>query len=120
MRQANTLSETGRVSTNKHTDKQSPSTKEKKKKVAGAYTPCCDTLTIPTWYVMGSTTVPDELKQIAHQRKPWIIVLTETKLTDARQDTVFFQEYRTGYTLFHSCTKDNDSGHCRTGLDLEE
>ena len=41
---------------------------------------------------MGSTTVPDELRQIADQRKPWVIVLTETKLTDARQDRVFFQE----------------------------
>ncbi len=64
---------------------------------------------------MGSTTVPDELRQIAHQRKPWIIVLTETKLTDARQDRVFFQEYLPQYTLFHSCVKGNDSGQCTTG-----
>ena len=64
---------------------------------------------------MGSTTVPDELMQIAQQRKPWIIVLTETKLTDARQDRVFFQGYLPEYTLFHSCVKGNASGHCRTG-----
>jgi len=50
-------------------------------------------LTILTWNVMGSTTVTDELRQVAHQRKPWIIVVTETKLTDAWQDRVFFQEY---------------------------
>ena len=85
------------------------------RKVAGAYTPCSDTLTVLTWNVMGSTTVPDELMQIAQQRKPWIIVLTETKLTDARQDRVFFQEYLPEYTLFHSCVKGNASGHCRTG-----
>jgi len=112
VRQASTLSKTCKAGTTSHTDRQSATTKEKKKKVAGAYTPCCDTL---TWNVMGSTTVPDELRQIAHQRKPWIIVLTETKLTDARQDRVFFQEYLPEYTLFHSCVKGNDSSHCRTG-----
>ena len=72
-------------------------------------------VTVLTWNVMGSTIVPDELMQIAQQRKPWIIVLTETKLTDARQDSVFFQEYLPEYTLFHSCVKGNASGHCRTG-----
>jgi len=115
VRQASTLSETCRAGTTSHTDKQSATTKEKKKKVAGAYTPCCDTLTVLTWNVMGSTTVPDELRQIAHQRKPWIVVLTEAKLTDARQDRVFLQEYLPEYILFHSCVKGNDSGHCRTG-----
>ena len=68
-----------------HTNEQPATTQEKKRKVAGAYHPCCDTLTVLTWNVMGSTTVPDELMQIAQQRKPWIIVLTETKLTDARR-----------------------------------
>jgi len=34
-----TLSETCRASTTSHTDKQYASTKEEKKKVAGAYTP---------------------------------------------------------------------------------
>jgi len=42
-------------------------------------------------------------------------VLPETKLTDARQDRVFFQEHLPGYALFHSCTQSNNSGHCRTG-----
>ncbi len=64
---------------------------------------------------MGSTTMPDELRQIAQQRKPWIIVLTETKLTDASQDRVFIQEHLPQYALFHSCVKGNDSGCCRTG-----
>ena len=114
-RQASTLSETCRAGTTSHTKKQPATTEEKKRKVAGAYHPRCDTLTILTWNVMGSTTVPDELMQIAQQRKPWIIVLTETKLTDARQDRVFFQEYLPEYTLYHSCVKGNDSGHCRTG-----
>ena len=98
-----------------HTNKQPATTQEKKRKVAGAYTPCCDTLTVLTWNVMGSTTVPDELQQIAQQREAWVIVLTETKLTDARQDRVFFQEYLPDYTLYHSFVKGNDSGHCRTG-----
>ena len=62
-----------------------------------------------------SASVPDELMQIAQQREPWVFVLTETKLTDARQDRVFFQEYLPEYTLYHSCVKGNDSGHGRTG-----
>ena len=53
--------------------------------------------------------------QIAQQREPWVFVLTETKLTDARQDRVFFQEYLPEYTLFQSCVKGNARGHCRTG-----
>ena len=114
-RQASTLSETCRTNTASHTQKQPATTHEKKRKVAGAYTPCCDTMTVLTWNVMGSTTVPDELMQIAQQRQPWVIVLTETKLTDARQDRVFFQDYLPEYTLFHSCVKGNASGHCRTG-----
>ncbi len=114
-RQASTLSETCRAGMTSHTNKQPATTQEKKRKVAGAYTPCCDTLTVLTWNVMGSTTVPDELMQIIQQREPWVIVLTETKLTDARQDRVFFQEYLPEYTMYHSCVKGNDSGHCRTG-----
>lgn len=42
-------------------------------------------------------------------------MLAETQLTDARQDRVFFQEYLPEHTLFHRCSKGNDSGHCRTG-----
>ncbi len=114
-RQASTLSESCKIGMTSHTKKQPATTKEKKRKVAGAYNPCCDTLTVLTWNVMGSTTVPDELMQIAQQRQPWVIVLTETKLTDARQDRVFFQEYLPEYTLYHSCVKGNDSVHCRTG-----
>ena len=113
-RQASTLSETCRAGMTSHTDKQPGTTQEKKRKVAGPYSLCCDTLTVLTWNVMGSTAVPDELMQIAQQRKPWIIVLTETKLTVARQDRVFFQEYLPEL-LFHSCVKGNASGHCRTG-----
>jgi len=44
-----------------------------------------------------------------------IIVQTETKLTDPKQDRVFFHKYLSGYTLLNSCVKENDSGHCRTG-----
>ncbi len=73
VRQASTLSESCRASMASHTDKQSANTKKKKKKkVAGAYTPCCAILTVLAWNVMDSTTVPDELRQIAHQRKLWI------------------------------------------------
>ena len=114
-RQASTLSESCMANMTSHTVKQPATTQEKKRKVAGAYHHCCDTLTVLTWNVMGSTTGPDDLMQIVQQRKPWIIVLTETKLTDARQDRVFLQEYLPEYTLYHSCVKGNDSGHCRTG-----
>ena len=116
IRQASTTSKTCKANANSHTDKQTPHTEEKKKKkAAGAYTPRCDNLTILKWNVMGSTTVQDELKQIAQKEKPWIIVLTETKLTDARQDRVFLQDYLPEYALHHSCVKGNDSGQCRTG-----
>ncbi len=106
--------ETCRAGVTSHTHKQPAITQEKKRKVAGAYNPCCDTLIVLTWNVMGSTTLPDELMQIAQQREPWVIVLTKTKLTDAKQDRVFFQEYLPDYTMYHSCVKGNDSGHCRT------
>ncbi len=115
VRQASTLSETCRSGTTSHTEELSATKNGKKKNVAGAYTPCCNTVTVLTWNVMGSTNIPDELRQIAQQRKPWTVVLTETKLTDARQDRVFFQDYLPGYTLFHSCSRGNDSGHCRAG-----
>ncbi len=118
VRQASTLSETCRDSTTSHTDKQSITTKEKKKKkVTGAYNPCCDALTVLTWNVMGSNTVPDELRQIAQQRKPWIIVLTETKLTDARQDRVFFLGYLTEYTLFYSYVRAMTAANVEQDLD---
>ena len=48
VRQASTPSEPCRDDATSHTDKQSATTKEKKKKVAGAYTLCCDTLTYLT------------------------------------------------------------------------
>ena len=53
VRQASTLSETCRSGTTSHTEELSATTKEKK--VAGAYTPCCDTVPVLTWNVMGST-----------------------------------------------------------------
>jgi exonuclease III len=52
----------------------------------------CDHMTIMTWNVMGSTTIPDELREIADQKKPWVIVMTETKLTD-----------KTGFSLNRTC-----------------
>ncbi|DBA92484.1 TPA: hypothetical protein ACH3X1_002717 [Trebouxia sp. C0004] len=100
--QASTVIETCRAGTTSHTDKRYASTKKKKK----VHIP--PAATILTWNVTGSTTMPDELRQIAHQRKPGIIVLTETKLTDALEDLP-------EYTLLHSCVKGNDSGHCSTG-----
>ncbi len=39
--------------------------------------------------------------------------MTETKLTDIKQD--FFEPYLPEYRQYHSCGKDNNSGHCRTG-----
>ena len=62
---------------------------------------------------MSSTTVQDEL--MTQKKKPWIIVLTETKLTDARQDRLSLQDYLPEYALYHSCIKGNDSGRCRPG-----
>ena len=52
-RQASTLSETCRAGMTSHTNKQPATTQEKKRKVAGAHTPCCDTLTVLTWNVMA-------------------------------------------------------------------
>ena len=74
-RQSSTLLQTCRAGMTSRMNKKPATTQERK--VAGAYTPCSDTLTVLTWNVMGSTTVPDELMQVAQQRKPWIIVLTE-------------------------------------------
>jgi len=65
--------------------------------------------------VTGSTAIPDELREIADQEKPWINVMTETKLTDIKQDRLFFEPYLPEYKLYHSCGMGNNSGHCRTG-----
>ena len=59
---------------------------------------------------MGCSTMPRRL----HTRG-WIIVLTGTKPTDARQHRVFFKEHLPEHALFHSCIKGNNSGHSRTG-----
>ncbi len=59
-----------------HTNKQPATTQEKKRKAAGECTLCCDAVTVLTRSVMASTIVPDELRQMAQERKPWIIVLT--------------------------------------------
>jgi len=45
-----------------------PLSKEEKK-TAGAYIPYWDHMTILSWNVMGSTTIPDELREIADQKK---------------------------------------------------
>ncbi len=92
-----------------------PTGKEmKKKKTAGVYTPYCDHMTILTWNMMGSATILDELREIADQKKPWVIVMTETTLTDIKQDRLFFEPYLPEYKLYHSCGEGN-SGHCRPG-----
>jgi hypothetical protein len=50
-RQASTLLESCRAGMTNHTNKQPAITQEKKRKVAGAYTQCCHTLTVLTWNV---------------------------------------------------------------------
>jgi len=95
--------------------REKPPGKDKKKKTAGAHTPYCDHMTILTWNVMVSTTIPDELRVTADQKKPWVIVMTETKLTDIKQDRLVFEPYLPEYKLYHSCEKGNNSGHCETG-----
>jgi len=97
------------------TPSKKPPGQEKKKKTAGVYTPYCDHMTILTWNMMGSATIPDELREIADQKKPWVIVMTETELTDIKQDRVFVEPYLPKYKLYHSCGKGHISGHCRTG-----
>ncbi len=83
--------------------RQTSPCKEKKKKTAAAYTPCCDNMTILTWNVMRCTTTPDELRETADQKKPSVTVMTETKLTDTVHDRLFFQAYLPEYKLYHSC-----------------
>ena len=77
--------------------------------------PAGDTVTMVTWDVMGSTTMPDELRQVAHQRKPGIIVATETKLADTRQDRVSFQEH-----LLQCTAASRATTAATVELDLEE
>ncbi len=43
---------------------------------------------------MGSTIIPDELREIADQKQPWVIVMTETKLTGVN---------KTGFSLDRTC-----------------
>jgi len=79
----------------RHTNKQPATTQEKKRKAAGECTLCCDAVTVLTRSVMASTIVPDELRQMAQERKPWIIVLTaESWLMQSKTECSFTNTYQ--------------------------
>ena len=75
----------------------------------------CRHMTILLWNVMGSTTILDELKQVADREQPCVIVLTETKLTDSQQDSRLIEPFLPKYTLFHSSQKGTETKQCRSG-----
>ena len=51
---------------------------------------------------MGTTTVLDELHTLAQERRPCIMVLTETKLTELEQDRKMLHTCLPDYKLYHS------------------
>ena len=64
---------------------------------------------------MGTTTVLDELQNLAQEHKPCIMVLTETKLTELEQDRKMLNNCLPDYTLYHSRVKGHKTGKRRTG-----
>ena len=54
---------------------------------------------------MGTTTVLDELQNLAQEHKPCIMVLTETKLTELEQDRKMLNNCLLDYKLYHSRVK---------------
>ncbi len=41
--------------------------------------------------------------------------MTETKLTNVKQDRLSFEAYLPENKLYHSCGKGNNNGHCTNG-----
>ena len=87
---------------------------ERQKQIANSGDKCED-MTIMTWNVMGTTTVLHEIQTLAQKYKPWVIVLTETKLTDLPQDRKLIEPYLPEYKLYHSRSKGRDTNAYRTG-----
>lgn len=67
--------------------------------------------------LMGITTILHELRALAVQNKPWVLVLTETKLTDLPQNrqVISIEPYLLEYKLHHSRVKGRDMKACQTG-----
>ena len=68
-----------------------------------------------TWNVMGTTTVLDEIQNLAQEYKPCVMVLTETKLTELQQDRKMLNTCLPDYKLYHSRVKGHKIGKQRTG-----
>ena len=68
-----------------------------------------------TWNEMGTTTVLDELQNLAQKHKPCIMVLTETKLKELEQDRKMLNTCLPDYKLSHSRVKGHRTGKQRTG-----
>ena len=89
---------------NDHTRKQEQST-TKKQKTNGNFEALGTDMTVLTWNVMGSTTILTELQALAEKHRPWVMILTETKLTDIKADRQLFALFLPQYKLVHSCEK---------------
>ena len=94
---------------------QTVNANDKKQKVSGDFEDAHDDLTVMTWNVMGTTTVLHEIQAYAEKYQPWVIVLTETKLTELEQDRKSLNPYLPQYKLYHSRIKGQATKHYRTG-----
>ena len=87
----------------------------KKVKSTGDSREICEDMTVMTWNVMGTTTILNELRELAEVHTPWIIVLTEHKLTEQAQHRKLLDPYLPGYKLYHSRVKGRDTKDLRSG-----
>lgn len=64
---------------------------------------------------MGSTTVPNGLDTLTPRHKPWIIVPTETKLTEQPRDKKLLGAHLPQYKIHHSRVKGQVKNGLRSG-----
>ena len=87
----------------------------KRQKAKGTFSDKREEVRVMTWNVMGTTTVLDELQNLAQKHKPCIMVLTETKLTELEQDRKMLNTCLPDYKVYHSRVKGHKTGKRRTG-----
>ena len=87
----------------------------KRQKAKGTFSDKREEVRVMTWNIMGTTTVLDELQNLAQKHKPCIMVLTETKLTELEQDRKMLNTCLPDCKLYHSKVKGHKTGRQWTG-----
>ena len=75
---------------------------DKRHRDTGQFANQTEELTICILNVMGTTTMLNELDMLTQRHEPWIIALTETKLTKQPQDRKMLEASLPQYKIYHS------------------